>query len=295
MDIFLYSLAEFRPLIFECLEIAGTRSVIEVGSELGLFTKELASWANQRGGTVTCIEPAPTEEVRNTCAQSPGLKLVEGRSPAALNDIPTADVYLLDGDHNYFTLKGELDTLNDRLSGKAGYSLAILHDVCWPWARRDLYYNPSALPAEALHPYSMDDGVTLDNPGVIQGGFRSMGAYAVARQEGGPKNGLLTAVEDYLKGRDDLVFVMVPCISGLGFIFSKKAPYAEKLQAHLRGYDRNWLLQKLERNRLELFLKLIEMYDGSLASEAAQRAEKERLEKRIAELEAEVAQKARAA
>ena len=41
----LFSLADFGEILLTCLDVAGARSVVEVGSEDGLFTRELARWA----------------------------------------------------------------------------------------------------------------------------------------------------------------------------------------------------------------------------------------------------------
>ena len=83
-----------------------------------------------------------------------------------------------------------------------------------------MYYAPDALPDEALHPHSFELGSL---PGCARrrarAGSAGGGSFAVALHEGGPRNGILTAIEDFLEGRDDLVFVDVPAIFGLGVIY----------------------------------------------------------------------------
>ena len=75
-----------------------------------------------------------------------------------------------------------------------------MHDVSWPFGRRDMYHAPADIPVEARHEYSSTLGIPFDGNELIDGGFRSVGQYAIATHEGGPRNGVLTAVEDFLAG-----------------------------------------------------------------------------------------------
>ena len=74
--------------------------------------------------------------------------------------------------------------------------MLILHDVCWPYGRRDLYYVPERIPAEFRQPYrwaGMRPGQSelVGNAGMN----RDM---ANAEHEGGPRNGVMTAVDDFV-------------------------------------------------------------------------------------------------
>ena len=192
---------------------------------------------------------------------SPAVQLVKDLSLGALQEMEPADAYFLDGDHNYFTVRGELETI-DRRAREAGTQwLAILHDVGWPSGRRDMYYAPDTLPPDAVHPHTWDRGVLVGESEPVEGGFRGEGAFAWALHEGGPSNGVLTAVEDFLAQRDDLAFVKVPCVFGLGLIYPATAEYAPELSEFLRWYDENRLLDRLEQNRLALYLGYIELQD----------------------------------
>ena len=59
------------------------------------------------------------------------------------------DAALVDGDHNWYTVYNELKMLaaTARDAG-APLPLLIMHDVCWPYGRRDLYYAPERIPEE---------------------------------------------------------------------------------------------------------------------------------------------------
>lgn len=260
-ELLLHSLCEHREVIFGCLEAVGARRVVEVGSESGGFTMELAEWAAAAGGHAASIEPYPTEKIRQLDAPSDHFTLVTERSPAGLARLEPADAYLLDGDHSYYTVLHELRTIADMCGDGPRHPLVLLHDVGWPCGRRDQYYAPHLLPAEAVHPYTYEDGVVVGNPGVVKSGFRGEGAFAVACHEGGPANGVLTAVEDYLAEVEDLAYAQVPSVFGLGVLYPRAAPAADRLAELLAPYDNNPLLARLEQNRIALLLRLIELQD----------------------------------
>ena len=136
----------------------------------------------------------------------------------------------MDGDHNYYTVLNESKRIAERMNKSGRPFLALYHDVGWPWARRDLYYDPARIPASHLHPHVWNRGVTVDNPGTIEGGFRGEGCWACAEHEGGPANGVLTAIEDFSVGREEeLTWACVPAVFGLGLLYSRNATWTQPL------------------------------------------------------------------
>ncbi len=260
----LYSLASFREIILGCLDLIEGRSVTEIGGEDGTFTRELLSWAEGRDGRVACIDPSPSEALAALVESAPAGELHRSLSLEALPDMEPSDVYLLDGDHNHYTLVHELEAIETVAVGD--FPLVFVHDVGWPSGRRDMYYAPDTIPAEARHPYDYDKGVTVGSDALITGGFQGMGEFAWAVREGGPANGVLTAVEQFLTERPHLALAVVPCVFGLGVVYARSAPWAERVAELLSHYDRNPLLERLEQNRLDLYLhvlKLQEDLDGA--------------------------------
>jgi hypothetical protein len=258
VPLLLHSLREFSSLIFPSLEAAGAKRVLEIGSEAGLFTRELCEWANARGGSVTAIEPLP-QEAHRTLERDHGLCLIEGKSPPALEGLEPFDAYFVDGDHNYWCVSNEI---RHAFAGDAA-PLVILHDVAWPCAHRDQYYDPTDIPDEHRNPFSYEGGVEPGNPGMIRGGgFRGEDAFAYACEEGGERNGVLQAVEDLLAERSDLEFLRVPVIFGLGILFRGDAPWAARVREIVGPLHENPLLARMEANRVELFLRYIDRHRG---------------------------------
>jgi len=148
-----------------------------VWGETGGFTKELVIWAAERTAQVVTIEPYPTPEINRLAEDSSNFELINGRSPAALRELAPADAYVVDGDHNHWTVSRELEAIFD---GAGGTPIAILHDVGWPCARRDQYYAPDALPTDAVLPHSFTTGRTPGTSALVEGGCRRSGQFAVA-------------------------------------------------------------------------------------------------------------------
>ena len=254
----LHSLTEMNALVRGCLEAAEARSVVEIGSESGANTRELLEFVGEREGELWCVELEPTLEVEQIDDRQDRFHLVRGRSPGALEGTDVSDAYIVDGDHNYWTVSRELEHI---AQGTGQLPLVVLHDVGWPSGRRDQYYAPEALPAGAVHPHSWDLGSAPGREDAFEGGFRGRGGFAIALREGGERNGVRTAVEDFVGSRDDLRFVVVPAIFGLGVLYSSAAPYAQALDELLAPFNDNPLLERLERNRVDLYLELLEQHD----------------------------------
>lgn len=253
-----FTLLPFAPLIRRLLDQAGASTVIEVGADRGDFTAELLDWAAGAGAQVVAVDPEPAPALLELAEARPELRLVRERSPAALEGLPGAEAIVLDGDHNYATLSAELRAIADR-SAAAGEPLPLLliHDLGWPHARRDTYYAPEAIPAEQRQPLAEDVMVAPGEPGAAAAGIEFR--WAAAR-EGGPRNGLLTAVEDFLEGRDGLRFAFVPAFFGLGAIWPSGAPWSERVAVSLEPFAGSPMLERLERLRIAHITDRVRMH-----------------------------------
>ncbi len=233
-------------MLFGCLDAVEAKSVLEIGAFHGKSTNEMLAWAARAGAHVTAIDPAPPPDLRESAAKHPELDLLETTSHAALAELPRADAVIIDGDHNYFTLSEELRLIDERMPG-SGMPLLICHDIAWPLARRDAYYAPERIPPEHRQPLAHDVYIVPGEPGVTEGG---MPFACVAAQEGGPRNGILTAIEDFIAGHDEIRFASVPAFFGLGVIWHEQAPWAERVARMIEPWDRNPILERLEANRV---------------------------------------------
>jgi len=264
------SLITLAEVIVPVLDAARVRSVVEVGAYAGDLTGLLVEWAQSSGARVWAIDPAPRKPLEALAEQWSQLELVRATSHDALGGIPLPDAAIIDGDHNYFTVREELRLIAE-LAGEGDLPLLMFHDVSWPHGRRDDYYDPSLVPEEHRQPIHEGAGVFPGEPGIRPGGLPYR--YAAAR-EGGPRNGVLTAVEDFVAEREGLRLAVVPAFFGLGVVWHQRAPYADAVADVLEGLDRNPLLERLEANRvLHLASSHFQMVQAARAGARAARQE----------------------
>jgi len=266
-NLLIHSMAEFAPLIRPCLERARVRTVVEIGAEFGGMSQVLADWCAGVDGRLTCVDPAPKDEFLHWVAANPQVTHLPLPSLEALPQLAQCpDVWVIDGDHNYYTVRNELNQIDAICRREGKPLLAFLHDISWPCARRDCYYAPDRIPPAHRHAYSYDAGVHVDDDAVhINRGWRGHGQFAWALHEGGPANGVLTAVEDFLATADTrqrpLAFAHIPAVFGLGVIMDAQSEWSEDLAGMLLPYHANGLIASLELNRLRNYLAVIDWQD----------------------------------
>lgn len=260
----LHSMSLFRSLFEAIARAREIGTVVEVGVESGRTSAVYADL----GATVHCVEPNPTDDLRAVLAADSRLNLVEGRSPDVLGELPVADLYVLDGDHNYAVVREELAWITKN----APDAVVALHDVLWPSGRRDMYHQPSPLAPEDAHP-AADGGPTVWHDEITPVGFAGMGAHKVATHAGGERNGVLTAVEDALtEGGGDWRFEIVPAVFGLGVLARTGSPGAAEVFAALRPYTSSDLLAAMENNRIALYTRVLQLqYEAEARTEDATR------------------------
>jgi hypothetical protein len=241
------SMAHHAEVMIPCLEAVGARSVVEVGAYAGDLTRVLVEWAAHAGARVAAIDPSPQEGLVALAAENAELVLIRETSLDGLPKIELPDVLIIDGDHNYYTVAEELRLIARRASG-ANLPLLLFHDVCWPHGRRDDYFDPDQIPAEYRQPIAGERaGIFPGNSGVCPDGLPYPRSAA---REGGARNGVLAAVEDFVAECDALRLVVVPAFFGFGAVWHRDAPWADHVARVLDPWDRNSLLARLEENRI---------------------------------------------
>jgi Methyltransferase domain len=241
-----HSLVHHSEILLPCLDAAQARSVVEVGAYAGDLTTVLVDWAAQSGARVKAIDPSPQPGLVELAGEREELELIRETSLEALAHLSLPDAVIIDGDHNYYTVSEELRLIDERAADD-GLPLLFFHDVCWPHGRRDDYFAPDQIPEGHRHPIAEGGGLFPGVAGVRPGGLPYRGAAA---QEGGARNGVLTAVEDFVAERDEFALAVVPVFFGLGVVWRRDAPWSDDLAAVLRPFDRNPLLDRLEANRV---------------------------------------------
>jgi hypothetical protein len=241
------SMAHHTKLLLRLFEAVGARSVVEVGAYAGDLTRVLVQWAVQTGATVKAIDPAPQPALVSLADEHRGLELIRETSLDSLGEIELPDVVIIDGDHNYFTVSEELRLIASRVSG-ADLPLLLFHDVSWPHARRDDYFDVEQIPADFRQPLVGERaGIVPDDPGSRADGLPY---HKSADHEGGTRNGVLTAVEDFVAGDPQLRLAVIPAFFGFGVAWRSDAPWSDDVAAIVEPVDLDPLIAALEANRV---------------------------------------------
>jgi hypothetical protein len=279
-------IALWDKLIQPLVEAIGGTRILEIGAEYGVSTQALLNYVRKVGGHLHCIDPVPGFDVAEYVAQHGGLlSFYEDTSLNAIPVIPEVDVALVDGDHNWYTVYHELKAIEARHGHDPDkLPLILVHDIGWPYGRRDLYYDPATIPEEFRQPYARRGMGPAKRELLPKGGLNADMYNAV--MEGGARNGVLTGVEDYIKDSSlELEFLNLPLYFGLGIIISKArirsnpalAAEVEKLHQLLQGRKLITFAERL-RMKFEVILQKvqIELNDSQ--------AQVQKLERELAQL-----------
>lgn len=216
------------PLIRE----TSKKSILEIGSSYGNSIRPILELGDV---SVAIIDPGFDADL--LAAFGSRITLYKGLSLDILPHLDDSyDCIFIDGDHNWYTVFNELRLIEERNLLKPG-GIIFLHDIGWPYGRRDLYYQPEAIPPEFRNAHARQ-GIQKGRSLLLkEGGFNS--GHHNALEESGPGNGVLTAVEDYLKqSLHQYHFVKDTREFGLGILLKKSE-------------DNNW--RRANALRLKIF------------------------------------------
>lgn len=245
---YMHSLSNAHELILDIVTRLGVRSVCEIGSEGGMLSRKLREMLERKEiDRLTIIDPFPSAEIT---ALHDGVRtfVLPKLSLNALVDLPAQDLYIVDGDHNHFTVYNELKAIFANQD-----SFVVMHDVCWPCARRDMYYDPKSVPGNHVREFSYEKCQFPGNPDLVEKGLGSHGYYAVAKREGGEKNGVFAAVET-LSREMNLEFASVPALLGIGLVCRADGKHAGKPAELAPAEAMSALLSRLEENRIKSWI-----------------------------------------
>ena len=189
----------FDSHIQSILDERKPKTILEIGVLRGECTLKLLEWCSANGAHLTSLDPVTWEGDLPDEVKLPlqGYKYKRGQSgfedwtivPKGIEEVfrrgldvhwtcvkkrsldylgspefSGSEVYLIDGDHNYYTVSRELELIHRHRNPQ---DILLFNDISGVWARRDHYYDPEFIPDEWI---------------------------------GGRKQGVLTAIHDFLDG-----------------------------------------------------------------------------------------------
>jgi hypothetical protein len=228
----------WRHLILPVLQAAQAKTLLEIGAEYGTSTKVLHNYVKANGGMLLCIDPVPAFDADAFERNNPdALQYFRDLSLHVLPSLPQFDAAMVDGDHNWYTVFNELKQI-EALHGHdpMAQPIVFLHDLAWPYGRRDLYYDPSTIPAQYRQPHEQKGILPNRSELVADRGMNEI--LWNACHEGGARNGVLTGVEDYLaQSQLDFDFLNLPIYYGFGILVTRQRLAANRqLQQVLDGF-----------------------------------------------------------
>jgi O-antigen biosynthesis protein len=241
----------WNSIIRPILEQISAEYIIEVGSDTGINTKNILEYCNHHNAHMTAIDPFPKFDIDNfKTIYGDKFEIYTDLSLSILPLLKDYDVVILDGDHNWYTVFNELKTIEKSFKNKK-FPLIILHDVGWPYARRDLYYNPDNIPEIYRQPYKKL-GIRPGKSNLIdEGGLNSHICNAI--YENNPKNGVLTAIEDFIDESDiEFSFNVVNAFFGLGILYPKDNIIEDIVENVI---NKSSLVEDLEEERIDLVIE----------------------------------------
>ncbi|MCC6932940.1 MAG: glycosyltransferase [Deltaproteobacteria bacterium] len=206
-------------IIKPILEVVEPRQILEIGGGFGKHSRLLSNYCHRYGSKICLIDTvAQPEFIALAEENSDVFSFIQNTSLSAISEVPLPDIVMIDGDHNYYTVFNELLLLHKRFKQSLeNFPLIFFHDVCWPYGRRDMYYDATNLPAKHIQSYS-EQGIRPGVSELVESQGINFGICNALR-EGGERNGVLTAIEDFIKEfPSPLYFRLIPIVHGLGIM-----------------------------------------------------------------------------
>jgi len=202
------------------LSMTNSVNIVEIGAECGLNTLKILEYCKQNKGLLHVIDPVPLfgeKSIREKYREN--FRMYVDYSLNALVGLKDYHAVLIDGDHNWYTVYNELKIIEKNTG--AWFPLVFIHDIAWPYGRRDMYYQPGSIPQSYRKPYAKR-GMEPGRSELLEVGGYNKG-YNNAMYEYGERNGVLTAVEDFLKQSSCRIdFLKTKRYNGLGILMAEE-------------------------------------------------------------------------
>lgn len=284
---------KFGGAIFEPLaEALSPKTVVLTQGGSDPPSEEIPAWCAKSGATLHLVARITDIDLTLTSNRlGPHLVVHRDLPLNALHRIAEPDLVIRERDYNWWCLRSELDLLH-AASGKLGarFPAVCVHGTGWPYARRDQYEDPAAVPTQYRQPYRRAGLSPSFGEPLAEGGYFADAANAVFERKS--QSGVLTAIEEFLAAHEGVyAFSQSPAFHGFGLLYRISDFAADHplplLARTLAGQGLNAaLLSKLEEGRLRTGLELLSLRAGKVAQGQELRALEAELDAaRLRELE----------
>jgi hypothetical protein len=238
----------FGPVIAPLIEALEPRRAIETGAGSGRLTERVLDASGAQHAVLHAVDPAPRLDPGLLARSGERLEVHSERAVSAIGGIGAVDLALLDGDPNWYSVHSELTLLLRAAEREERAApLLVVHNVHWPFGRRDGYYDPTAIPPAHLRdPTQL--GLLPGQRDPAEEGLRL--TPWCARRDFEPRSGVLSAVEDTVAASElDWTVVEVPGFHGVAVLVEARrlaerpalgAALEEQRSARFLGEQARW-------------------------------------------------------
>lgn len=209
----------WEKIIEPILKELKPKHILEIGSQQGYNTVKILDFCEKYNSKLSSVDPFPLYDYEKLCKQYGNkFDIYRDLSLNVLAKIKNIDAVLIDGDHNWYTVYNELQLISKNCNGN--FPLIFCHDVGWPYGRRDLYYNPNNIPPHFQQPFKRA-GILLGQSELAETGGINDHLYN-SIYENNNKNGVLTAIEDFIFDSSlELELYVFEGLNGLAILFER--------------------------------------------------------------------------
>lgn len=260
--------------------------LVQIGARASGSTLRLLELAAATEAYVDIIDSTPPDNLGELNTLFPAYGAYhQARVLDVLHRLPVADVYIFAGDPNWYTVyHGLKSILKTVVETQHRAPLILVHDVGWPYGRRDAYPDLAAVPTSDRRPHRQGGLRPPAAEPVDDGGLNYTVSHAL--HEGGAHNGVRSAVDEFLSEVGSRYrYFHSDAFGGLGFLIpsvDQRHPYAARAARFCEVPTMHApLVRHLERQRV-----------GARADAADLRWQLEKTRETLRSAEAEIAQHA---
>ena len=286
----------YATVVEPVIQALRPRTIAEIGAGSGRLTARLLTTLGAGTPRIHAIDPAPAFTPAQIGDDTNRVSVHRELADSALGRIAAIDLLLIDGDPNWYSVTRTLEiAAKSAREERNPLPVMLIHNVHWPFGRRDGYHDPSALPQHAVNPHT-EAGLSPVSGKPLEEGLRLTPFVAIA--EHGDRNGVMTAIEDFTRADSDAwKLVDVPGFGGTALLVAAARVAAEpELRALLGFLDaRDGLkrvARRVEAGRVDAEVRALQAQRTEAQPTEARRAEADaiaaELRERTEELELEV-------
>ena len=143
------------------------------------------------------------------------LEIVNGNPLDILSEFKNFDAIFINDDPNWYTIYNELNIVK---KNNEEFPLVFICNNKFPNKRRDTYFNPDLIPDEFKHDFRKELPFCFNDKQIV-----ISDGYYHACEENTAKNGVLTAIEDFLSENNQIAVMKINFIDEITILYPKSS------------------------------------------------------------------------